>query len=204
MCRYGACISERKICDGWKQCADGSDETAELCLITRAKMQQAWEKAELLDRDVYESNYKPITPMLSLTRRPTTTVKPLLRRRPTTPTTTAAPPFPPTPNVGGDDILIKGLKKVTKGCSLPEIPTNAEASISSCRSNPDADYCKSNITIVPFGVQIQFTCSPGYALNGAAAIVCKESSTWSSMLPSCDASKNPHSTFLSAQVNCVI
>lgn len=45
-CRYGGCIRKTQICDVKKHCADGSDESEFLCLITRAKMLSEWEKEE--------------------------------------------------------------------------------------------------------------------------------------------------------------
>lgn len=253
-------------CDNWKNCADGSDEVPELCLITRARMQVMWEKAEQLsaaasengrsplDDDLIFESYQPIHSMISLTRRPTygTTLRPRELRSSSTSTSaknlfpayeiaTQAPanienipqpsstessykfytpkdvasidpneagadftlPGPPEPSISsnipdiGHEELTKlqnvqrNLNKLNaiKNCTLPAIPRNAAAEIASCRANRDAHYCNSNITIVPYGSQIIYECSPGYLLNGPISIACTRSGTWTSPPPTCEASK---------------
>jgi len=109
-------------------------------------MQQVWEKAELIDGENSDT-YHPVNTVLSLTRKPTQPTTTTTRRPldlSTTTTTTTVKPVPrqvlphPSPSIETDTVfssianIIKAEPKI-QTCALPNIPPNAEATITSCR-----------------------------------------------------------------------
>ena len=95
------------------------------------------------------------------------------------------------PAIVGLDNIQRNFEKLNsiRNCTLPKVPRNAIATITSCRSNPDAEYCQRNTTTVPYGAQVIFECSAGYLLNGPISVACTRSGSWTSPPPTCEPSK---------------
>jgi len=123
-CRYGACIPSTKMCNGRKDCYyDGSDESAELCLITRAKwaVKLELEEQKRLAEEEDEERRQKLESENQAPKQTTNTSIVIA----TTPTTT-------TEVVKTEISSTDAPTLPEKECPLPDIPENADAILNSC------------------------------------------------------------------------
>ncbi|XP_034240329.1 modular serine protease-like isoform X2 [Thrips palmi] len=186
-CANGQCVDNTVVCDGRKDCKDGSDETYTQCYSVKcpsysfrctyggcidreARCDGVQHCADGSDEDGCGSDTRP--PTQRPTQRPATqrpSQKPTQKPRPTTQATSR----PPVPSGGPE-------------CRLPQRHTGGSYRVDGCPAGDSSAVCRAvPDTPVPHATVLKYSCEPGYTLNSETNFTFCLSGVWSPDPPVC-------------------